>query len=267
MLVQVQDLPLTAVPVTLPCMAERNKRSQALILTVKQMGESNRAVCALTKDLGIVHATLYGGPKSKLKSLVQPFNAGELWIYDDKTRHSCKITDFEVTKTHLSLHSSLYKIWAAELATEIMLKTKCAGDEQRSYILLSAFVDGIDASDENGARLGTIRFLWRYLGMLGVQPDVERCALCNRPLTDGSATYTAETSGFVCTNCEPQGDFSADADGLAYLNAINTCTPGAVRAMTISAESTYAIKRILFHLISQAVGTKLTTIETGMGIL
>jgi len=48
----------------------RNYVSQGIVFSVKLLGENNSSVCFLTEDCGIVYATLYGGPKSKLRSLV-----------------------------------------------------------------------------------------------------------------------------------------------------------------------------------------------------
>ena len=68
-------------------MSERNLCTEVLILTVKNQGENNRVICALSPELGIFYAILYGGPKSKLKSLVQPFYSGKMWLYDDTLRN------------------------------------------------------------------------------------------------------------------------------------------------------------------------------------
>src|SRR5574344_511702 len=176
-------------------MADRNSITTAIILTVQEQGENNRTACAFSADLGVFYATLYGGAKSKMRALVQPFNSGTLWLYIDEVRHSKKITDFDVTNCHPTLRTSLYKMWAANLAAELVLKTKCAGDDKESFRLLSAYIDGIDACDENNARLGTIRFLWRYLGLLGVQPDVHECIQCGKLLlSDNNAAQNENTA-------------------------------------------------------------------------
>lgn len=262
-------------------MAERNKSTQALILNVKEQGENNRTVQVISDTLGLFHATLYGGPKSRLRSLVQPFNTGTLWIYDDEGRHSRKITDFDVTDCHDSLHENLCKIWSANLAAELVLKTRCAGDEHASYILLKALVDGIDRSTEDGTRLGLLRFLWRYLGLLGVQPDTESCAGCGSRLrAEAGVQQTAACcipaeNGFVCPECSGTSSaagqqafrFELSGEGLHYLAALNTQTPGAVRTLTLSAQTAWQLKQLLFTLAEQAAGCRLHTLESGMGIL
>ena len=252
-------------------MAERNKSTQAIILSVMEQGEQNRSVRILSADMGLFYATLYGGPKSKMRSLVQTFTSGTLWLYADEIKKTRKITDFDVENEHPSLRTNLYKLWAANLASEILLKTKCAGEEHKAYILFKAFLDGIDISDEKEARLGTIRFLWRYLGMLGVRPPVDECAVCGNALGTMPAMYSPLSDGLLCKDCyyieENTVHFFLGTESLAYLNAIETLTPGKVRAISINAQSVFELKTFMFFLIEEAVGSKLKSIETGMGIL
>ncbi len=193
----------------------------------------------LTREEGLNKSLLYGGPKSKLRSLIQQFNSGTVWLYEDKEKQSSKITDFEPVTIHESLKANLLKIWAASLAAEIVIKTQAAGESESSFVLLSAFLSGIDAADEKGTRLGTIRFLWRYLGLLGVQPPVSDC----------------------------RDRFKLDSEAEGYLEAMNSRKPGEVRQITITASSVHQLKNMTFSLIEEAAGRKLNTIETGFSIL
>lgn len=218
---------------------ERNTRMQAIILSIRKTGESNSLVTMLTDREGLCTGMLYGGPKSRLRSLVQQFNSGTVWLYEDKARQSAKITDYAVSAVHERLKASLPKIWAASLAAEIVLKTRAAGDAEAAFTLLSAFLDGTDATDENGTRLGTIRFLWRYLGLLGVQPPVEDC----------------------------RGRFQLNGEAAAYLEALNSRSPGEVRKLLLDAQSVFQLKNLTFSLIEEAAGRQLNTIASGFSML
>lgn len=256
-------------------MGERNKYTEAVVLTVREQGENNRSVCAVSPETGIFYATLYGGPKSKMKSLVQPFNSGIMFIYDDENRKLKKISDFDVKNFHTSLKESLYKMWAANLAAEILMKTKCAGDDRAAYMLLKAFIDGLDAVDETSARAATVRFLWRYLSLLGVQPDTESCISCSQNLPyageNSLSFYSPASNGFLCRECagKPKDGLTLSVTGeaLHYLHAISTQTPGSVRRLPLSAESCDNLRRITFYLIEQAAGTRLLSLKSGYGIL
>lgn len=255
-------------------MAERNRHTPAIILTIKETGESNRLVTYLSPETGISSALLYGGPKSKLRSLVQPFNSGILYVYEDFTKNSRKITDYDVKHSPISFSQNLYKIWASNLACELIMKTKCAGDNENSFKLLNALLLGMDATEENESRLGMIRFLWRYIGLLGVQPEVKECKSCQTSLLrkEGDFHYILNLNGFICSDClyaykEQTGGVTGDKDALTYLAAINELSPAKVRALSIPSSSAYKLKTIVYHIAEQAAGCKLKTLESGMGIL
>ena len=60
------------------------------MLSLKPAGENNSNVTLLTPDKGIIYATLYGGPKSKLKSLVSLYNCGTIWLYESPEKNQIK---------------------------------------------------------------------------------------------------------------------------------------------------------------------------------
>ena len=259
-------------------MADRNRETRGIIFSLREQGEQNRMVTILTPDQGLINCVLYGGPKSRLRSMVQPFNCGNLYLYTDNIKHSVKITDFDAKKIHLSIRENLFKAWAASLCAEIIMKTRCAGDPAGAFVLFSAFLDGIDAVNEDEARLGMLRFLWRYLGILGVQPDVRECISCGTSLLakETEPSYIELQNGFVCGDCIPYsseqvrneaGLFKIDIHGITYLAAINELPPGKVRELLLPAQSAYKLKRLLYHLIEKAAETRLETLESGAGIL
>ena len=53
---------------------QRNLVTLATVISIKPLGENNASVCVLTQSQGILYVTLYGGPKSRLKSLVSTWH-------------------------------------------------------------------------------------------------------------------------------------------------------------------------------------------------
>lgn len=265
----------------------RNFQKEALILSVRNTGENNRIVSYLTKDEGILTSVLYGGPKSKLRSLVSPFNYGNLYLYNDEVKHSSKITDFDVKKYHLTFRESLFKTWAATLAVEVVISTKCAGSPEECFIMLNGFIDGLDLLDEEHGQSGLIRFLWRYIGLLGVQPDTSICQRCHKPFYSGTfgqntlqyrtggANYSHSENGFVCSDCysssfdNPEGLMFSELSSrsVVYLQATSVCEPSVSRNMKLSKEEIENLKGFVYSLIESSVGTKIKTLHSGIGIL
>ena len=270
----------------------RNKSKEALVLSVRETAQDNRSVCLLTKD-GIEWATLFGGPKSKLRGAVSPWNRGEVWIYKNEEKGSAKITDFDVKKYHPSFRENLFKSFAAALTGELVLKSKCGGSPQEAFVLANGFLDGMDLSSEIESRKGLLRFLWRYLELLGVRPQIQNCPRCSKDfeeiLFDGMNfagnfpqgaleskaggkrffLYSQAETAFVCEDCfSPQEKGTRlSKEALFYLKISGSGNMAAARKVEISERDAASLKAFLFELIECALGMGLKTLESGKGIL
>ncbi len=270
----------------------RNVSKSALVISVRATAQDNRSVCVLTKD-GIEFSTLFGGPKSRLSGAVSPWNSGTMYFYNNAEKASSKITDFDVKKYHPTFRENLFKSFAAALAGEIIVKSKCAGNGEAAFFLLNGFLDGMDLCDENAARLGLLRFLWRYLDLLGVRPETRRCASCGREFgfssisnagnsfenviqcnVQDSAFFSSEQGGFLCEECARgkseiafEGGGSISLASLYYLDVSGGRNLAAARNATLSKGDHDALKAFLFQMTENALGQKLKTLSTGSGIL
>ncbi|QTQ11679.1 DNA repair protein RecO [Treponema parvum] len=282
----------------------RNLITDAVVLFVSPSGENNRSVCVFSRELGIVYAILYGGPKSKLRGLVSPFNRGKMYLYRDTVKNSVKITDFDVTNFHQTFRESLFKSWAASLASEIVIKTKCGGSAGECWKIFNGFLDGIELSDEDSGRLGLVRFLWRYLELLGIRPDTSFCASCGKAffshtadsgsehgksnpaehgssgrteysrmeiaeLTQTAAIYMPSENGFLCVSCSApdKRGFRLCKQALHYLTAVSELEPKEVRSLQCTAKAANEMRDLTFYMIEAAAGQRLKSIESGLGIL
>ncbi|MBQ9495666.1 MAG: DNA repair protein RecO C-terminal domain-containing protein [Treponema sp.] len=264
----------------------RNYVTQAIIFSVKPLGENNSSVCFLTKENGIVYATMYGGPKSKLRSLAAQWNSGTAYLYckeRDVLERNVKLSDFDVHKYHLSFRENLHKMYAASLAAELILRTKCAGSFETCWQLASGFFDGLEIAPDTQCSAGLARFLWRYLALLGVQPDASSCAACGKLLTGNNAqnavVYEPGENVFLCHACaerliahgalqkQEAYRFILSAEAVQYLDAVAKRAPAQSRALPLDESALHDIKHLVFFLAEQAAGTKLKTLETGAGIV
>jgi len=253
----------------------RSSQSKAIIFSLKEAGENNFTVTLLTQKEGIVYATLYGGPKSKLRSLVSPWNAGNIYLYENPEKNQIKISDFDVKNYHSSFSKSLFKVYAASLAAEIAIKTKCGGSNEQCWTLISGFLDGLDLSNEEQGHVGLIRFLWRYLDLLGVRPEACYCGRCGKSFltnqieSEEETYYNSVDNIFICHSCADANEhfFPLNHQAITYLAAISSLSPAEVRKLHIDKNAYLQIKNITFFLTENSIEAKLNSIETGMGIL
>lgn len=265
----------------------RNFKKNAVILSIKKQGEQNRLVTYFTKEDGICTSILYGGPKSKLRSKVSQWNIGTIYVYIDEVKKSSKITDFDVTSYHLSFNESLFKMWAASFATEVVFTTKCAGSIEECFFLFTGFLDGLDIATEQQGITGLIRFLWRYLNLLGILPNNYKCLKCQNPFfyrnqnqntieyKEGGAFYSQTENGFICHNCfneyysslDKKTFFKISSKAEFYLEATEFLEPSISRNIMLSDQEILELKHFVFAMIEIGAGTKFKTLKSGIGIL
>ena len=237
--------------------------TKAIVLNLKETGENNNSVTLLTPDKGVIYATLYGGPKSKLRSLVAQWHSGTVWLYDNPEKKQTKISDFEVANYHTTFGQNLFKMYAASLAAELAIKTRCAGSNEQCHTLLQGFFDGMELCDEEQSRLGLIRFLWRYLELMGVQPDATVAGV----FAPQANSYYNRFENCFEEDSEDQYSIQVSREALNYLASLTLLQPSQVRQLKISKETFEELKHFVFFLLESNLETELNSIKTGTGIL
>ena len=247
----------------------RNSETEATVLALKQVGEQNRLVTLFVPKDGVITAMLYGGPKSKLRAMVSPYHRGRIWLYTDTVRNSCKISDFDVQNFRPGIRESLFKTWAASLCAELVIKTYARGES--TYKLVQGFLDGLDIAQEQQAKLGLLRFLWRYQCELGLQYNTATCIQCGALLSgfkpEERAVPLQSGGGFLCPDCYRAAKDTAlinsvSIEGILYLQAIENASPQEVRLLKISQNTFSSLQGFLFERTNKTADNHLKTLET-----
>jgi DNA repair protein RecO (recombination protein O) len=145
----------------------------ALVLRVRPSGEANREAWILTAEEGVLRATVFGGPKSKLRAHVAPYHRGKLWIYRDPVRDSRKITDFDVQSWRPGIRESYERSSAAAAIAETILAAYGGGGSwQEAFGLADASLGALESADAGGCERAFIYFLWKWAGILGIRPNL-----------------------------------------------------------------------------------------------
>lgn len=264
----------------------RNVQTRSIVISVRKIGENNGIVTILSRDYGVIYATLYGGPRSKLRGRVSQWNSGVMHLYCAHARNvenKVKIVDFDVSNFHLSFRECIYKDFAASVAAETAVATRCAGATAECFTLVSAFLDGLEiTTQEYAQKASLIRFLWRYLSLLGLRGDAAVCSKCGGNTAQG-AIYSEADGGFMCLRCsnaikmaEYEADFSASfsnigaelsPEAVRYLIAVSHEPPALSRSIVLSEETLVELRVFIFSLLQKAVGHPLKSIKSGVGIL
>jgi len=170
---------------------------------VKPSGDSNREAWFLSAQEGVIKATVFGGPKSKLRSQAAPFNQGKLYIYHDPVRDSNKVIDFDVQLWRPGLREMYERIMAANSLAETVLATHAGGSSYGTALeLASGALDCLETADEKTCQRILLQFFWAWTELLGVKPDLNHCSVCACDIkSDEILCYSPAESNPVCAKC------------------------------------------------------------------
>jgi DNA repair protein RecO (recombination protein O) len=240
----------------------RNRTYTALVLRVRPSGESNREAFFLTAEEGIVRATLYGGPKSKLRSQVAPYHQGRLLVYHDPVRDSRRVNDFEVESWKPGLRELYERSAAAGTIAETILAGHGGGGGWDEALKLAG--QSLGALEEAGEGLIPfllIQFVWRWMEFLGSRPSLDYCpsCACEYP-ADRVLWYSRYEGGFLCPSCghNPEGEAYLPVNpGLRrWLAAADSTAPGELGRYTLDAASAAQARALASEILSSLLGRK-----------
>jgi DNA repair protein RecO (recombination protein O) len=203
----------------------------ALILRSRPSGESNRELWFLSAEEGVVRATVFGGPKSRLRSHAAPFHQGKLWVYHDPVKNFRKVTDFDVQSWRPGIRESYERTMAADaLAGTILASHGGGGAWERAFNMAARSLDALDGAGEEACAGVFIRFLWNWTELLGQRPDPRCCGSCARTSAGDETMWYDRLSGdFLCGDC---------AAGLAGQDQLLLLEPGARRWLLEAGDGT-----------------------------
>jgi DNA repair protein RecO (recombination protein O) len=248
----------------------------ALVLRVRPSGESNREAWFLTAEEGIIKATVFGGPKSKLRAHIASFHLGKLWIYHDPVRDSRKVTDFDVQSWRPGIREQYARtITAGAVIETILVSHGGGGNWPEALRLANQALDALEGADENCCTRIGIHFLWNWVDLLGLRQDINHCAscACESPV-DGVLLFSTHEGILRCPSCagvspEPVG--SQDFLGLnqvevpigpgarRWLSAVEGLSPSLLTRYTLDNVSLIQARALVTGLMAGALGKRLGT--------
>lgn len=177
-----------------------------MVLRSRPSGESNIESFLLTAEEGIIRATLFGGPKSKLRSHAAPYNSGKVWIYRDPAKDYGKLSDFDVHSWRPGLRELYERTMAAGAVAETILSTHGGGsDWEKALSLAVDTLDTLENANEELCERLLVHFLWRWADFLGIQPQIDYCSVCGDNIGDKALWYSSYENSVLCGKCIPAG--------------------------------------------------------------
>lgn len=253
-------------------LVSRNSAEEVVVLRVRPVGEIHASVRMLSRASGLLDAMAYGARsrRGSLRGVVVPFGVGTCYLYTDPVKGTSKITDLAITDYHPEIRENLKKYYVASLWAEVVLSSYAAGSEGEAlWSLMTEALALLSEGTEEAADLVNLQFLWRFLSLLGMRPE-----LPSSPR--GSYQYLPEEHSFLALG-EIEAGRSDEAPGegriilsggsLAALAAGEERTLRQSLTLTLSPLQRGELKALLFRLVQEASERELKTIRSGEGIL
>lgn len=146
-------------------------RTEGIVLSERNAGESSKALKVYTLDAGLVTIYAKGALKrsSKVTSSSQVFFVNEYTI--SKSGVFYYIKSANILSSNLHLRQSLVKLSYANLVLEIYLKSNMEEIENKNaYLLLKKYLETLKDST---ARVRTMQLLLKYISFIGFRPAMK----------------------------------------------------------------------------------------------
>ena len=243
----------------------RNSSYHALILRSRSSGESNRDVWLLCPEAGLLRVTVFGGPKSRLRSYASPFHSGQAWVYHDPVKNTFKLSDFDVSSWRPGLREMYERAMSADAVAETILASHGGGGNwDRALSLAQAALDALEAADEETCARIVLWFLWQWTDFLGLRPEFDACALCGKP---SPSRYSIREGGMVCGSCSAgtAGPAAGLVAGLVeagpgcrhWLETTRSINPDQIVRHTLDKKSFREARSLATAILAEAIGKRL----------
>jgi len=250
----------------------RNLCHLALILRSRPFGESNREIWLLSAEAGLVRATVFGGPKSRLRSYASPFHSGQAWIYHDPVKDTRKLTDFDVRSWRPGIREAYERAMACDAVAETVLASHGGGGNWASALSLTeAALDALAAADGETCPRILLWFLWQWADFLGLRPEFTHCSLCGRPTSAGEMLrFSPREGGMLCSACPGdnargggagQGFVEVGPGCRLWLETVRPLSPEQLGRYTLDAKSFREVKALTTAILAGMLGKRLGSWE------
>ena len=233
----------------------RRYTTEAIVLSRFDFGEADRILTLITPGSGKLKAIAKGirRPTSRLGGSLEPF--AELQVALARGRTFEVVTQVSVGHAWLNLRDSLESAatawYLAELADRSLEERHAA---EPIYILLRHAYGLLDAGMAPGR---VARWYEMHLAdELGMRPEVDRCAECDRMLdAAGRFRWDPQLGGVLCDRCPGPGHDRAglSLDGLKLLKAYQRLDIEAIAALRVPDAAVREVETTMREFIRHAL--------------
>jgi len=179
-------------------------RTQGFILKKIDRGEVDRIFTIYTKDFGKLEllAKAERKIKSKLRGGLELFYLSEIEFIQGKTHKT--LTDAILIDKFKNLRRDLKRLAIAYKISEVLDNlVKDQEPDEKIWQLLNEVFSKLNSLEIKNSKLEILYhyFLWNLLSILGYQPELYNCSLCQKKVTPEKLYFSQKEGGLICPSC------------------------------------------------------------------
>lgn len=176
--------------------------ANVIVLHRLSFGETDRIATLYTRERGKLSAIAKGArkPVSRLAGATEVLTYGRFHLATGKNLDI--IAQVEVKDSFPRIHQDLHRIayagYMAELVNK-MMEEHDANPDAFDLLLSALYLTERPNDPEKIAHM----FELQFMGLLGYEPELDRCLRCRSPLTPDDLHFSPSLGGLVCRECGP----------------------------------------------------------------
>jgi len=194
------------------------RETEAIVLRTYRLGEADKIVSLLTRQLGRVRAVAAGAhrPKSRYGGMLEPLSYIRIWIFERENRDLLRLNSADLLESFFEMQKDYRVQLAAQYIAEVSERLLPEREvNERAFRLIRATLRALKSSREITRPL--LYFNYWLSRLAGFLPNLDRCASCGRMLNDQAGYYGPGSEGLFCQACRAAGaNQTVSPEALAY---------------------------------------------------
>ena len=235
--------------------------TEAIVLRTHRLGEADKIVSLLTRQLGRLRAVAKGAlsRRGRYGASLEPLSYIKAWIYDRENRDLQRVGSAEILESFFEMQRDYHVQLAAQYLAEVSERFLPDREvNERAFRLLLAVLRSLRRFGEVDRPL--LFFDYWLLRLGGFLPDLSRCMSCQKHFAGEDGFYDPGAVSLVCAKC--RAGVSAERIAAAALGLIEVFRTIRIEQW-IEKEApppgTRELRRLLEQIIEAHLEKKLTT--------
>lgn len=180
------------------------KKTKALVLKPRNVGENDKILVLLTEDMGVIEASARGagkssaGAKNKYSVLCQPFCYANVELF--KGRSSWLVNTVEILDSHFTLSADPFGAALAAYFCEVVRVLSPGEDAAGNYMQLLLNLFWLMEQGKRDVRQLKAIFELRAMVYAGFAPNLVACARCGKFESELMYFLPVQAS-LLCSDC------------------------------------------------------------------